>query len=390
MPPNLSFSPKEFRCEVCGKKGKLVSYPLSICLDCIRDNPEASTPLALKVHAKIRASHGLPPAPPRTSGGLKCLLCANECVIGEGEVGYCGLRRNLNGKLTSMCTASYALLHAYKDPQVTNCCAAWFCPATGAGYPKYACTPGPEYGYCNYAVFFYGCNFSCLFCQNFSHKNIKGAAKYTVERVAYEVLADPSISCVCFFGGSPEPSLPFALNVSSILLKKSTRILRICWEWNGCGNKALVVMAARYAFLSGGNVKFDLKSFSESLSIALSGVSNRRAFENFELVYRTFYRGRPELPVLNATTLLVPGYVDEYEVESIARFVAKLDDEIPYSLLIFYPNYQMFTLPITTLEQAAKCYLAAKRHLKNVHVGNLHLLGLSSMKDFEEKCKRAT
>ena len=61
--------------------------------------------------------------------------------------------------------------------------------------------------------------------------------------------------------------------------------------------------------------------------------------------------------MLNATTLLVPGYVDEQEVEAIAKFIARLDDQIPYSLLVFYPIFYMSTLPITPLKQAIEVAL---------------------------------
>ncbi|HID17306.1 TPA: radical SAM protein, partial [Candidatus Bathyarchaeota archaeon] len=82
------------------------------------------------------------------------------------------------------------------------------------------------------------------------------------------------------------------------------------------------------------------------------------------------------LPVLTATTLLVPGYVDELEVKRIAEFIASLNPEIPYSLLVFHPDFAMRDLPVTPKEQAFKCYRTAKKFLKNVNIGNLHLLGL--------------
>lgn len=82
--------------------------------------------------------------------------------------------------------------------------------------------------------------------------------------------------------------------------------------------------------------------------------------------------------LLTATTLLVPGYVDEGEVERIAGFIAELSPEIPYSLLVFHPAYCLSDLPVTPLEQAIRCYRAAVgAGLRHVHVGNLHLLGLS-------------
>jgi pyruvate formate lyase activating enzyme len=329
--------------------------------------------------------YGLPISPPRDGGGLRCTICSNQCIIGPGGVGYCGLRLNVNGRFQSKATSSRALLYAYKDPHVTNCCAAYFCPAgTGLGYPKFAYTNGPEYGYYNYAVFFYGCNFSCLYCQNFSHKNLFEANEVSIESFTRNVVRDRSISCICYFGGSPEPSLPFAIAASRRILEECRgRIVRICFEWNGCGNRILVGRASELSLISGGNIKFDLKCFDEKLSIALSGVSNRQAYENFKFIAEKYYPERRNIPVLNATTLLVPEYVNVDEVEKIALFISEINDEIPYSLLVFYPNFMMVDMPITPLKQVVECYKVAKKYLKNVYVGNLHLIGFKSMHHFQ-------
>jgi len=54
--------------------------------------------------------------------------------------------------------------------------------------------------------------------------------------------------------------------------------------------------------------------------------------------------------VLNATTLLVSHYVDEHEVEKLAEFITSLDPEIPYSLLIFHPDYSHYREAIKRLD----------------------------------------
>jgi pyruvate formate lyase activating enzyme len=280
-----------------------------------------------------------------------------------------------------MTSPTKAALYYYLDPQVTNCCAAWFCPAgTGAGYPKYACTPGPEVGCHNLAIFFYGCNFDCLYCQNASHKRLEEAPHCDVKTLVSLSLENKRISCWCFFGGSPEPQLPFAVSASKIVLdsKPKHRVLRICFEWNGAGNSSLAEKAAELALRSGGNIKFDLKCYSETVSKALSGVSNRRSYENFEKLFRKYGTGRPDMPLLTATTLLVPGYVDALEVEKIASFLKDLDSSIPYSLLVFHPDFMMSDLPITPYRQVEECYRVARKHLAKVNVGNVASLGIRS------------
>jgi len=374
------------RCRVCGGDSVLVSGELGVCVDCIRKKPDEVLPFVEGAHASARRLFGLPLKPPRSEGGIACRVCSNECVIGRGEKGFCGLRENRDGRLQVLTSPKGGLLYAYLDPHVTNCCANWFCPAgTGAGYPKFCNRAGPEFGWCNLAVFFYGCNFDCLFCQNASHKEIRQDERVSSEEFVGWVEANDRISCVCFFGGSPEPQLPFALKVSRTLLKANrNRVLRICFEWNGCGNPELVRRAAELALVSGGNIKFDLKCFNPTLSSALSGVSNERAYENFRMIAEGFYGQRPELPLLTAATLLVPSYVDVTEVDRIARFIADLNDEMPYSLLVFYPHFRMRDLPVTPVKQVADCYRTAKRHLKKVNVGNLHLLGMRSLGELEK------
>jgi len=332
---------------------------------------------ALDVHRKARSGHGMPQTPPKSEGGIPCPLCSNACIMGPGQSGFCGLRSNLNGTPSGFWGTERALLHAYLDAHPTNCCSNWFCPGgTGSGYPRFSRTRGPEYGYSNLSIFMYGCGFDCLFCQNWQHKQFDLNTPGTPwSELVQWTLRDPNISCWCFFGGSPEPQLPFSLKASrEVLSRTNGRVMRICFEWNGCGNQQLVRKAAELSLRSGGNLKFDLKCWTPELSLCLSGVDNKRAFENFRLVGTEFFDGNSDVPVLTATTLLVPGYVDHNEVRSIAKFIAEIDDRIPYSLLIFHPDYKMRDLPITPRSQLEACWKEAKSLLKRVHIGNLHLL----------------
>ena len=348
-------------CQICKKENPFLSKNLKICLDCIRERPRLALPFIERAHLEVRKKYNLPAFPPKTKGGIKCNICQNQCQIGEGERGYCGLREKKDGKLESRVSSDLALLYAYYDSLPTNCCASWFCPGSTEGRGKN-----------NLSIFFYGCNFDCLFCQNYSHKLIDQAPKVKVDELLTKAL-DSSVYCLCFFGGSPEPQLPFIINFSQKILK--IRKIRICFEWNGMGNKNLVKKVAEISLKSGGIIKFDLKSFNKNLSFALSGVSNKRAFENFKMIAKEFLP-KANYPLLTATTLLVPGYVDKIEVEKIAKFIASLSPEIPYSLLVFFPAFYMVDLPITPKDWAFECFEVAKKYLKNVNLGNIHLLGL--------------
>jgi len=367
------------RCQICGEQSSLISGQLGVCLHCIREKPEEALKITDKVHAESRGVFGLPPKPPRDPDGISCGICSNDCKIGEDKRGFCGLVFNKGGRMVRMGgTAEKGILYWYYDPLPTNCVAWWFCPGcTGAGYPKYACKRGAETGYANLAVFYGACSLDCLYCQNWHYRNLAAKLGPAMSAESLAAKADSHVSCICYFGGDPSVQMPHAFKASQMALERARgegRILRICWETNGYWKKELALKAADLSYVSGGNIKFDLKTWNENLNRALCGVSNVPTLEQFKMIGEKYFKGRFELPILTASTLLVPGYVDVEEVESLAKFIAGIDSGIPYTLLAFYPQYIMADLPTTSRDLAYQCRDIAEKYLKNVRIGNVWLL----------------
>jgi pyruvate formate lyase activating enzyme len=362
------------RCRLCNFSSNPVSKEIGVCANCLKAKPEEALPLALQAHRKSRAAYHLPETAPKVEQGIPCNLCVNECRIPEGGLGFCGLRRNQGGKLAGV-SAEDGKLSWYYDPLPTNCVADWVCPGgTGAGFPRYAHCPGPERGYKNLAVFFHACTFNCLFCQNWHFRDETLKPRTTpVSSLVSDV--DEKTSCICYFGGDPAAQLPFSLAASrKALAEKKRKILRICWETNGSSHPGLLDEMIDLALGSGGCIKFDLKAWNENLHKALTGVTNRRTLENFRRAGQKA-ETRPDPPVVIASTLLVPGYVEEEEVRSLARFIATVNPEIPYSLLAFYPHFFMSDLPFIPRSTAEKCLQAAREEgVRNVRLGNALLL----------------
>jgi pyruvate formate lyase activating enzyme len=321
-----------------------------------------------------RADFGLPPKPPDDPVGVSCTICVNQCKIPENGTGYCGLRINQGGRLRGV-SSTKGKLSWYHDPLPTNCVGDWVCAGgTGAGFPTYAYCPEAESGYKNLAVFFQACSFNCLFCQNwhFRAQSVRVSIRSHEEIIAD---VDDQTSCICYFGGDPSPQLPYSLKVSREALDRNkNRILRICWETNGSMRPDLLSEIMELAIDSGGCVKFDLKAWYPNLHLALTGVTNKRTLDNFARAAALIDR-RPTPPPLIASSLLVPGYIDQQEISAIAKFVADLDPTIPYSLLAFHPQFYMSDLPVTSKDLANRCYQAAKdAGLNQVRIGNIHLL----------------
>lgn len=363
-------------CTLCGKRSPLISEVLKVCADCLRTKREQAEACIKQAHIHSREGFDLPPEPPQEEHGAQCTICMNQCRMEDGSLGYCGLRTNHNGTLTHLGgTVEQGRVSWYHDPLPTNCVASWICPAgSDAGYPDYSYSKGPEYGYSNLAVFYEACTFDCLYCQNW-HFRERTSSRGSKSAGQLANAVDQKTACICYFGGDPTPQLAHALEASeTALANNGDRILRICWETNGSMNPSLLKKIRKLSLQSGGCIKFDLKAFNETIHRALCGVSNRQTLENFEQVSRHFEE-RPNPPLLVASTLLVPGYVDTQEVRQIAGFIASLNPDIPYSLLAFNPQFYMPDFPTTSRRHAVECQqVALDAGLKRVHIGNLHLL----------------
>ncbi|MGC8795043.1 MAG: radical SAM protein, partial [Bryobacteraceae bacterium] len=339
----------------------LVSTALAVCAPCVRTRPQEALARAFDAHAQARRPFGLPGSTPRQAGGRTCVLCSRQCQIAEGGRGYCGLRTVREGRLVHLVgTPERGMLEWYRDPLPTNCVADWVCAGSR------------QSGFHNLAVFYESCTLDCLFCQNwhFRHARPERARMLTAEQLAQA--ANERTWCVCFFGGDPASQMPHALAAGRLLARRG---VAVCWETAGTSHPKLLDRAVQLSLESGGCIKFDLKAYDRALYQALTGGSNEAVLENFTRAAARF-RERPEPPLVVASTLLVPGYVDAGEVGRIARFIASLDPDIPYALLGFAPQFAMSDLPPTSVRHAEDALREARAAgLRRVRMGNRHLLG---------------
>jgi pyruvate formate lyase activating enzyme len=365
-------------CRRCGATDRVISPRLGFCAACIRGHFQEVWPAIEALHHESRRAFKLPLTPPRDPGGKTCTLCFHACRIPEGGYGFCGARRVAGGRLRGGNPAGAGVSYYY-DPLPTNCVADWFCPeGSSVRHPTSAARYGPELARVSLAVFYHACNFNCLFCQNWTFKKVTFRGD-TLSAADLAKAAHARTACICYFGGDPTPQLPHALAASRLALQaaaKAGRGLRICWETNGAMQEPWLKPLAETALASGGIIKFDLKAFSEEIHLALCGVANAQTLKNFAALARRLGE-RPEVPLLTASTLLVPGYVDLEEVHALARFVAALNPEIPYSLLGFHPQFYLSDLPRTSRDFAFRARQTARdAGVKHVNLGNLHLYGL--------------
>lgn len=366
-------------CKYCGASSITISNIVRACVNCVRKGLETGDAL----HHESRSRFGLS-ALYSMEGNLRCNICGRMCSPPLESSGFCGYRINRGGKLVpSTNSSNVAVGLYYYDPHPTNCVALPVCPAaTGLGYPDYALNPHGERGYYNLAVFYGGCNLDCLYCQNWEYRNMAQKAKPLLSIESLVSAVNSKTTCVCYFGGDPGPFAPHAIVASRKMIERARqvglRVFRVCWETNGLWNPLLLEKAVELSLYSGGIVKIDFKAWSPNVYRVLCGVEENHVKiirENIKLVAK-YAEKRRTPPLLVVSTLLVPGYIDEYEIDQMTKYIASIDPNTPYIFLGFHPDYMLLDLPTTSWNHAEKAVKIARENgLKYVWVENVFLLG---------------
>ena len=109
----------------------------------------------------------------------------------------------------------------------------------------------------------------------------------------------------------------------------------------------------------------DIKAYNPEHHKWLTGCSNERILKlPSEMRKRGF--------VLEILSLYIPGLVETDDLGKIARLVAEVDQEIPFTILAFFPEYRMKNYARPAVDQMVEAYQKTKTTgLRNIRLGNL-------------------
>lgn len=158
-----------------------------------------------------------------------------------------------------------------------------------------------------------------------------------------------------------EPTIFFEYAYDTAKLAKKKGLANV-FVTNGYQTPETIKEMAK--FVDGANV--DLKSFSEEFYQKICGARLKPVLEAIKLMHQAGIW-------LEITTLVVPKQNDkDEELMQIAKFIAKVDKNIPWHISRFHPEYKMLEAqptPLETLEKA--CQIGKKAGLKYVYLGNI-------------------
>ena len=109
----------------------------------------------------------------------------------------------------------------------------------------------------------------------------------------------------------------------------------------------------------------DIKAHDDTIHRRLTGCSNERILKlPYEITKRDF--------VLEVLSLFIPGWVEADQIEKIAGILNEVDPQIPFTILAFFPEYQLKDVPTPTLTQMLEVYARVRNvGLRNVRLGNI-------------------
>ena len=277
---------------------------------------------------------------------VSCHLCNWRCVIADGKTGRCGVRQNIGGVL-------YSLVY-------DKVCSANVDPIEKK--PLFHFQPGSR----SFSIATPGCNFQCVFCQNWQisqevteEGRIVGQAYRPDEIVESAVKADCSSIAYTY----TEPTVFMELCADCGTLAKENDITNVF-----VSNGFMTTEAIDFARSWLDAINIDLKSFSEDY---YKNLCKARLGDVLDTIR---YVAKNTDIWLELTTLVVPDENDsDDELKQIAEFiVTEAGQDVPWHVSGFYPNYQMdgkVATPASTLRRAYD--IGKQAGLRYVYVGNL-------------------
>jgi pyruvate formate lyase activating enzyme len=285
---------------------------------------------------------------------VRCRLCNWRCLIDDGKLGRCCVRKNVDGVLYSL---SYdKVCSANPDPIEKK--------------PLFHFQPGTN----SFSIATMGCNFRCEFCQNWQ---ISQAAiedgRIDGQAIAPERIVEAAVGydCASIAYTYTEPTIFMELCNDCGRLAKERGLTNV-FVSNGFMTKEAIDFARDW--LNGINV--DLKSFSEDYY--------KRLCKS-----RLSYIAKETNIWLEITTLLVPGENDsEDELKKLTDFIVnKAGPDVPWHISRFHPQYKFMDsapTPISSLQRAEQIGKAAGLHY--IYLGNVP--GSKSESTFCYNCGR--
>ena len=279
---------------------------------------------------------------PTQDGRIVCNLCHHACKLKEGQIGICGVNKNVGGELKTLVYGHPIALNV--DPVEKK--------------PLYHFLPGTKV----LSFGTVGCNFKCPFCQNWDisqSKQVNEEIEVSPQQMV-QLAQEHGAASIAYTYNEPTIFYPYAKDIGLIAKEKGIKNIFVS---NGFESEAMVEDMA--SWVDAANI--DLKSWDDAYyKKVLKG--------GLEEVKDTLRRMVKSGIWVEVTTLLIEGDNDsDQDLREMAAFIAdELGTHVPWHLSAFHPDYKMQdheSTGLATLQRAER--IGKEAGLKYIYLGNV-------------------
>lgn len=293
-----------------------------------------------------------------TPRGLKCLICPNECILKDGEVGDCRSRVNYQNKIYSIGYGNPCSLHV--DPIEKK--------------PLYHFLPESK----TFSLAVAGCNLACLNCQNWQISQVSPKDTRNYDLMPPEVYKQADYykcKSIAYTYSEPIAFYEYFLDSSKIAHEHGMKNVMVS---AGYINEKPLREVAKY--IDAANI--DLKSFDDDIYARLNGGSLQPILDTLKIL-------KAEGVWLEITNLIVPEWTDNLEmIKRMCDWLYKNGfEDTPLHFSRFTPLHKLThlpTTPVSVLNNATE--IAQKSGIKYVYIGNVP--GSNAQNTICPKCKK--
>ena len=271
---------------------------------------------------------------------VDCFLCSRRCHIPKGATGACRVRKNIGGKLYAMTYAKPAAISM--DPIEKK--------------PLFHFLPGTQ----SLSIATVGCNFRCLFCQNWEISQTpwdKGPQQEVSPEEIVHLAREGNAPSISFTYNEPTVFYEYARDISRLAHRKGIKTTYIT---NGY---MAAEMLDGFGALDAANV--DIKGNEKFYRDVCGGVEMEHVLETIKTM-------RKKGIWVEATNLIIPGYNDDDgSIRQISEFCRDTDPDMPLHFTAFHPDYKMPDAPPTPRETLVRArQIALETGVKYSYCGN--------------------
>jgi pyruvate formate lyase activating enzyme len=274
---------------------------------------------------------------------IKCRLCSQGCVIGDGKRGRCNTRINYKGELRTLVYGRPISVHV--DPIEKK--------------PFYHFLPGKS----AFSFATSGCPLRCAFCQNWEISQSR-PEDYSSEFIApsrmVKQVTTENIPIIAYTYNEPSVFAEYLIDIAREARPKGLRNVMV-----SCGFMTETPLTDMLEVLDA--IKIDLKGFSPDFYRKVCQAELNPVLRTIKQIAKS----KVHLEIVN---LVVPTLNDsDAMLKGLAHFIVnEVGVDVPLHFTRFHPDYQLRNLPPTpqeTLDRARA--IAMDKGIHYAFVGNM-------------------